>query len=43
MKELDAQDKGTSAKSFNTNFVYYDRKVENLRDYPWGPNSPDNY
>ena len=43
MKELDAQDQGTSAKSFNANFVYYDRKVETLRDYPWGPNSPDNY
>jgi len=43
MKELDAQDKGTSAKSFNANFMDYDRKVETLRDYPWGPNSPDNY
>ena len=43
MKELDAQDQGTSAKSFNANFMDYDRKVETLRDYPWGPNSPDNY
>ena len=43
MKELDAQDKGTSAKSFNANFMDFDREVETLRDYPWGPNSPDNY
>ena len=43
MKELDAQDKGTSAKAFNANFMDYDRNVETLRDYPWGPNSPDNY
>ena len=43
MKELDAQDKGTSAKAFNANFMDYDRKVETLKDYPWGPDSPDNY
>ena len=43
MKELDSKDQGTSAKAFNANFMDYDRKVETLRDYPFGPNCPDRY
>ena len=43
MKELNAQDQGTAAKAFSGVFLDFDRKIETLRDYPWGPDSQDRY
>ena len=43
MKELNAQDQGTAAKAFSAKVFPYDRDIETLKDYPWGPDSPDNY
>ena len=43
MKELNAKDQGTAAKSFSGKFLEFDRDIETVKDYPWGPNCPDNY
>ena len=43
MKELNAQDQGSAARSFSGNFMDFDKKIETLRDYPFGPNCPDRY
>ena len=40
MKELNAQDQGSAARSFSGNFMDFDKKIETLRDYPFGPNCP---
>ena len=43
MKELDAQDQGTSARAFSGKILEFDRDIETLKDFPFGPDSPDNY
>ena len=44
MKDLDGQDRGTGAKSFDfAKMMEWDRKLENVKDYPWGENSGDLY
>ena len=43
MKDLDGQDRGTGARSFFANFMEWDRKLEDVKDYPWGENSGDLY
>ena len=43
MKDLDAQDQGTSARAFSGKILEFDRDIETLKDFPFGPDSPDNY
>ena len=43
MKDLDGQDRGPGCRSFFANFMEWDRKIESVKDYPWGENSGDLY
>jgi len=43
MKDLDSQDQGTSCRGFTASFMDWDRKIESIKDYPWGEASGDLY
>ena len=43
MKELDSQDQGSAARSFSGNFLPFDKKVESVKDFPFGSDNPDYY
>ena len=45
MKELDSQDQGSAARAFSGGItgMSFDKKMETLKDFPFGSDNPDYY